>query len=724
MASASEKDTTLSALMKISTASDIKNDRVICASSSINWEEIIGPAPMSIALLGQLMLISGGTDFTLVTGKRPDSSFVRLRYPDSMNACLVQVSNEGWEAFNTAHSNMEKIHLITNQIPGHARNAVQILLKGSPEELKLALPIPLKRIQLAAKQCTAHAEEVQKQFVDVMATIGELLEACTAAKGDYEDKLKQTKAAVAAAKRAETQIKEQKTKADEELAHMTKALKDREEDYKKALDDMPGALQLMGMKFFDRYSGAVLMSIQAELNPMMEIPQAIGTGVKVLTPVVGGVSDLLKSKTEAVPTQHDNPLGERERETIEYIKSIKLKITLIISLLPKYLESFEDKNRQEGTVRDVKEYLVDNKADLDRFTKTLKNKFDVPTKPMMLSLLQDLTTLMDSMIDFSKQMGQNPEMITEFRQKLDKVKHTMECVEMTDMRAGHPLAQAPQAAKAQQNSLELEDKIIDQARFKAEKTSQMLKTAEARYDEVNQRAQRKNDELMKLVEELSQMDAKEIDFNKIRETLTRGIKALGEVRKQWGRLVTFFQRMSNVIQCSLGPTLDTFTETANVGRELQLNYSFSKLMQDTLYSQAVQASEISYVVHEVSGTYVDISRDHLMDKISSLGELIALNPETESHLIKLKHIELMKGARKAQQAIQEKVEERQLDMHERVQARLSQIERGMQAALPPPNPERELQMQRMRAIAQDQREKVVAAAQAEAEEEEMSQFAI
>ncbi|XP_046566749.1 uncharacterized protein LOC124275302 [Haliotis rubra] len=469
MASASKKDPTLSALMKISTASDIKNDRVICASSSVNWEEIIGPAPMSIALLGQLMLISGGTDFTLVTGKRPDSSFVRLRYPDSMNACLVQVSNEGWEAFNTAHSNMEKIHLITNQIPGHARNAVQILLKGSPEELKLALPIPLKKIQLAAKQCTAHAEEVQKQFVDVMATIGELLEACTAAKGDYEDKLKQTKAAVAAATRAETQIKEQKTKADEELAHMTKTLKEREEDYKKALDDMPGALQLMGMKFFDRYSGAVLMSIQAELNPMMEIPQAIGTGVKVLTPVVGGVSDLLKSKTEAAPSQHDNPLGEREQETIEYIKSIKLKITLIISLLPKYLESFEDKNRQEGTVRDVKEYLVDNKADLDRFTKTLKNKFDVPTKTMMLSLLQDLTTLMDSMIDFSKQMGQNPEMITEFRQKLDKVKHTMECVEMTDMRAGHPLAQAPQAAKAQQNSLELEDKIIDQARFKAEK---------------------------------------------------------------------------------------------------------------------------------------------------------------------------------------------------------------------------------------------------------------
>ncbi|XP_046566787.1 uncharacterized protein LOC124275331 [Haliotis rubra] len=720
MASASAKDPTLSALMKISTASDIKNDRVICASSSINWEEIIGPAPMSIALLGQLMLISGGTDFTLVTGKRPDSSFVRLRYPDSMNACLVQVSNEGWEAFNTAHSNMEKIHLITNQIPGHARNAVQILLKGSPEELKLALPIPLKRIQLAAKQCTTHAEEVQKQFVDVMATIGELLEACTAAKGDYEDKMKQTEAAVTAAKRAETQIKEQKTKADEELAHMTKTLKDREEDYKKALDDMPGALQVMGMKFFDRYSGAVLMAIQAEMNLMIGIPQAIGTGVKLLTPVVSGVLDKLKSKTEADPSEHEKPLSDSERETIECIKKQTPEITLIISFLQQYLESFEDKNKQEGT----KKYLVVKKADLERFTTTLKDKCDVPPKAMMLSLLQDLTTLMDSMIDFSKQMGQNPEMITEFRQKLDKVEHTMECVEITDMRAGHPLAQAPQAAKAQQNSLEIEDRIIDQVRFKAEKTSQMLKTAEARYDEINQRVQRKNDELMKLVEELSQMDAKEIDFNKIRETLTRGIKALGEVRKQWGGLVTFFERMSNVIQCSLGPTLDTFTETANVGRELQLNYSFSKLMQDTLYSQAVQASEVSYVVHEVSGTYVDISRDHLMDKISGLGELIALNPETESDLIKEKHSELMEGARKAQHAIQEKVKEKQLDMHERVQARLSQIERGMQAALPPPNPERELQMQRMRAIAQDQREKVVAAAQAEAEEEEMSQFAI
>ncbi|CAG2234876.1 unnamed protein product [Mytilus edulis] len=91
-------------LASICKGEDKNNDAMMLMSPESNWDQFLTPAPFAIALLGELILISSDTDFSLEE-KPPRDGFKHLRYPNSFRASLVQVSNEGWSAFNEAHTN-------------------------------------------------------------------------------------------------------------------------------------------------------------------------------------------------------------------------------------------------------------------------------------------------------------------------------------------------------------------------------------------------------------------------------------------------------------------------------------------------------------------------------------------------------------------------------------------------------------------------------------------
>ena len=50
------------------------------------------------------------------------------------------------------------------------------------------------------------------------------------------------------------------------------------------------------------------------------------------------------------------------------------------------------------------------------------------------------------------------------------------------------------------------------------------------------------------------------------QVLIKGMKALAEVREQWGKMVRFFQMLSNIIKCCLHSSLTDFVEQAESGK--------------------------------------------------------------------------------------------------------------------------------------------------------------
>ena len=90
------------ALINANSGNDKNETALLMMSTSMNWAEFLTPAPLSIAVMGQLMLIAGEKDFSL-ENQRPEKGFQLIQHPESFGACLVRVSNSGWRAFNEAH---------------------------------------------------------------------------------------------------------------------------------------------------------------------------------------------------------------------------------------------------------------------------------------------------------------------------------------------------------------------------------------------------------------------------------------------------------------------------------------------------------------------------------------------------------------------------------------------------------------------------------------------
>ena len=72
----------------------------------------------SIALLGQLQLVSVKIDFSLLKDGETANSNSKLKFPDSFRASLLQITHAGWDAFQKAEVNMERISLNSKRIPG------------------------------------------------------------------------------------------------------------------------------------------------------------------------------------------------------------------------------------------------------------------------------------------------------------------------------------------------------------------------------------------------------------------------------------------------------------------------------------------------------------------------------------------------------------------------------------------------------------------------------
>ena len=89
----------------------------------------------------------------------------------------MQVSHEGWQAFNKAHSGMNEIRQQTDRIPGDMKQVLNILLNmQDDQEVAALLPISLKSLEDVADSCLARSKEVEGKFNFVREMIDELLQ--------------------------------------------------------------------------------------------------------------------------------------------------------------------------------------------------------------------------------------------------------------------------------------------------------------------------------------------------------------------------------------------------------------------------------------------------------------------------------------------------------------------------------------------------------------------
>ena len=108
-------------------------------------------APMSISILGELTLIAGRRDFSLIT--KENQKFEHLKNPESFSASVIQVSNTGYKAFQNAHVAINDIARKSKLMPGFMREIQTLLLSGYAVHGKLD----------AIKEMANHCEEISSK---------------------------------------------------------------------------------------------------------------------------------------------------------------------------------------------------------------------------------------------------------------------------------------------------------------------------------------------------------------------------------------------------------------------------------------------------------------------------------------------------------------------------------------------------------------------------------
>lgn len=243
------KSKLLAASNAVSSNEDVEEDFKNQLSAYSSWEDSLSLAPISIGLLGDLMILSSQTKDFPIDGNVPLRGILYVKYPKSFRATLVQIGNEAQTAFMVAHNHMDKIRLLTAGVPDYMKEATEILVTGDEELVSRYLPAPMIRIREAANFSVSLSMAVVWQFERVINLTAEVLEMCTSEKGLQEAKLEKTTREQKRVNLTLPLFQQMVEQLNSSIAKDQAVIERAEEDMRKALQKMPSGWEMIAMDF-------------------------------------------------------------------------------------------------------------------------------------------------------------------------------------------------------------------------------------------------------------------------------------------------------------------------------------------------------------------------------------------------------------------------------------------------------------------------------------------
>ena len=184
------------------------------------------------------------------------------------------------------------------------------------------------------------------------------------------------------------------------------------------------------------------------------------------------------------------------------------------------------------------------------------------------------------------------------------------------------------------------------------------------------------------IEELGKINLDNVSLVDIRKLLVKNLKALGLVKTEWEKLVRFFQTIANIIKFAIEENVKKFKSHVYKIQRRAIEYTLSDMHRDILYQNANNVNKLAFVVSNLSAMYCDVSENHIINQVASLGQLLALDPDQERKAIQDKQYELKQQAKKACSSIKDIVTKRMTDFEKRVNQRMTAIENQMKVVMP------------------------------------------
>ncbi|XP_036422008.1 uncharacterized protein LOC118805366 [Colossoma macropomum] len=656
----------------LTTAEEMRNQTKLVMQPYANWEEYLTPAPLSIAILGELVFISSKTDFS-INKNPPKNGYKYIKYPDSFRACLMQVCNSGWWAFNEAHKNMDQIRLHTMAVPDYMKTAVKILFQGNDEVVQAHLPDQLENIRVIADDCLELAKSTENHFIDVINIIQELLEACINAEHFYGEELEAIKKKLEENKIRKQSSEEAAKRYEKAVKIMEEELKEAHDTYKKAMDSLPGGWNMIAMDFVGALSESVT-SVVTGLTAVVAQPVfQIMNASKLITETLKAA----KHKTSSADGVDKMNIYSKSAEILAWTVHIQQYV---------HNNNIDWKDLYDQKNKSTKTDFV--KMQFKRINSSLKKFPDCKAKQHAQELCEEAINICEVLAKHApegKCEDDETEVLIKRIRKLTDSARSFDCKSKDVTKSPSLIPKPPMLSKeeSQFEGMSASKRETENARFRIEQSRAQLDKTREIYEKSVENMEKNQKELTEILITMRNCEVKEIDFNTTIQMLVKGMDAMGRVKEQWEKMVRFFQMVSNIVKVSLTKTLKDFASTSE--KTQSLSYNSKLFSKDLLYNQAFQATNIASLVHMISATYTEVSDKYLMDRVSSLGKLMAMDKEKTE--FEKERLQLQNSCDKAQKGILRLVLKNKAEFEKKSDSRIKKIDKELLAILPSAAPE-------------------------------------
>ena len=685
----------IKAKKSLTTASKLREDTQMIMQPYANWEEHLTPAPLSITVLGELIFISSKDDFS-INQNPPKDGFQFIKYPNSFRACLMQVCNAGWYAFNEAHTSMDQIRLHTANVPQYVRTATEVILKNDERLFQAVLPDTLANIDNIASECMRLSSCTKDRFEMVISLVHEILEASTSAKEVYTEDLKNV-----TQKMEENEVrKESKMETDKRTAEDLKNYKSKldaaEKLFDKAMKSMPSGWDMIGMNLVEGLAESLNTLVSGLTNvATLKFEQMVGGGVMGGMGGMRGKGGKGGSAPNTGTKQGEAGFIQGKEQMDEYfaVKEVYQQSSTILKLaeIMKHLTAeskidwadLYDQKHQKPKSDFTKEMLEEVKNSITSLKGTNAKNTALEICGKGISICTEMASIAPKGECEASKEQQLIEEIAKLHEQAQTFNAKGKQVTKTT-----PFSQTPPGLAQAQGKKSAATFAAENARVQIEETRKALDTARQMYSTAVERFEKNKEELTEILVTLKNCDIKKIDFKTTLEILAQGLTALGKVKEQWEKMVRFFQIVSTIIKASMNTAMKSFTGTAKQASE----YSSSAFLKDMVYSQAFQVSNVASLVNMISSTYTEVSEKYIMDRVSSLGRLMALDQNSPEFDVERK--QLQDGCVEAQRGILALVQKNKTDFNLKTEERMVHLDE-LRALLPPPTKEEEEKVKRI-----------------------------
>ncbi|KAI9435041.1 hypothetical protein H4582DRAFT_2079955 [Lactarius indigo] len=637
---------------------------------SSNWAELLQPAPLSIALLGSVLCIASGTnDFSLLTQPPegvPKFQWKYVKHPDSFKTCLMQMVGDGYIAFENAHTNMETIQALSEQIPDVIRNLVTVLVKGTQAEIELFFESGLSSLLSLSQRCEAAATACEQGFQDLSYLTQELSLGCTYKGGTTQQAIEANTTYLQVLREERERKTEQMAKIEEACQLSKHSFEEAQVLFKQSVDSMPGAWSIFGMNVLEGLVG-VVGSAASTFTSIAALPASAFRTAKTIP--LGGSSDRgRRSRTHATPSKLTDPGLQRA-------PLVKAQILNLLQLLAGNNAS-GGSEPDWGGISGSRGTGAQNTGTYVRYALQVSKAALDPQKQFSADLIQAIDTclpIIDKLLAQSQSADVgNTTALPRYRAQVEtalrKVDVLCQSAAYMNQMAGTTANGfvSPPTPEAKGKAAEI---AVAAAQYKIDVTRSNLTASRDAYMQVSQERQHQQ---------------------KMIPILRKAIGSFNILRARFSQLAQFFHSIVSLVKNVMGNHTASLMDALRNGRKLVLGgVSLPDFTRDLIYRECMASLKVAMLSTKVSSVYVQVSTKYILPAQRRVAEMLEFaedsSPEGRRKLLDsltAKQRQLEAHAQTQSQEIMALIERDQRQFRSSIDQRLARISEKLRVIYP------------------------------------------